>query len=102
MSVKILTEHQLEFRCTGSSESTLVKMAHSWNRGSIINALDYSGRSPALIYRQSLVGSMGITPRLYIQSISQGPMGDVRRLSGGCPQQRGKLNYYYVYSCSFC
>ena len=33
MSVKLLTEHNLEFlsltgRCTGSSESTLVKMPH--------------------------------------------------------------------------
>ena len=36
MTVKLLTEHHLEFLsfkggCTGSSESTLVKMAHSWN-----------------------------------------------------------------------
>ena len=35
MSVKLLTEHQLEFLsllggCTGSSESTLVKMPHCW------------------------------------------------------------------------
>ena len=35
MSVKLLTEHHLEFLsikggCTGSSESTLVKMAHCW------------------------------------------------------------------------
>ena len=35
MSVKLLTEHHLEFLsltggCTGSSESTLVKMPHSW------------------------------------------------------------------------
>ena len=35
MSVKLLTEHHLEFRslnggCTGSSESTLVKMPHCW------------------------------------------------------------------------
>ena len=35
MSVKILTEHHLEFislngGCTGSSESTLVKMPHCW------------------------------------------------------------------------
>ena len=34
-SVKLLTEHNLEFLslkggCTGSSESTLVKMAHCW------------------------------------------------------------------------
>ena len=35
MSVKLLTEHYLEFLslkggCTGSSESTLVKMPHCW------------------------------------------------------------------------
>ena len=36
MSVKLLTEHHLEVLslrggCTGSSESTLVKMPHCWN-----------------------------------------------------------------------
>ena len=35
MIVKLLTEHNLEFLslkggCTGTSESTLVKMPHSW------------------------------------------------------------------------
>ena len=31
MSVKLLTEHHLEFlSLTGSSESTLVKMSHCW------------------------------------------------------------------------
>ena len=35
MIVKLLTEHHLEFLslkrgCRGSSESTLVKMSHSW------------------------------------------------------------------------
>ena len=35
MSVKVLTEHHLEFLslkggCTGSSESRLVKMPHCW------------------------------------------------------------------------
>ena len=35
MSVKLLTEHNVEFLnikrgCTGSSESTLVKMPHCW------------------------------------------------------------------------
>ena len=38
MSVQLLTEHYLEFLslkwgCTGSSESTLVKMAHCWKTG---------------------------------------------------------------------
>ena len=36
MSAKLLTEHHFEFLslkggCTGSSESTLVKMPHCWN-----------------------------------------------------------------------
>ena len=36
MRVKLLTEHHLEFLsinegCTGSSESTLVKLPHCWN-----------------------------------------------------------------------
>ena len=36
MSVKLLTEHNLEYRslkggCIGSSESTLVKLPHCWN-----------------------------------------------------------------------
>ena len=35
MTIKLLTEHHLEFLslkrgCTGSSESTLVKMTHCW------------------------------------------------------------------------
>ena len=35
MTVKLLTEHHLKFLsltggCTGSSESTLVKMSHCW------------------------------------------------------------------------
>ena len=38
MSVKLLTEHHLKFLslkgvCTGSSESTLVKMPHCWKSG---------------------------------------------------------------------
>ena len=43
MSVKLLTEHHLEFisltgRSTGSSESTLVKMPHCWK---IMSRLNY-------------------------------------------------------------
>ena len=42
MSVKLLTEHHLEFlslkgSCTGSSESTLVKMPHCWNSRVTVN-----------------------------------------------------------------
>ena len=41
MSVKLLTEHHLEFLslkggCTGASESTLVKMPHCWKSQSFI------------------------------------------------------------------
>ena len=44
MTVKLLTEHHLEFvnlkrGCTGSSEFTLVKMPHYWKsrRGSLVD-----------------------------------------------------------------
>ena len=42
MSVKLLTEHHLEFQslkvgCTGSSESTLVQMPHCWKSMSRLN-----------------------------------------------------------------
>ena len=47
MTVKLLTEHCLEFLslkqgCTGSAESTLVKMPHCWKShvlAQIVNAL---------------------------------------------------------------
>ena len=50
MTVKLLTEHHLEFLslkggCTGSSESTLVKMPHLLEiicRGSFLVALSFS------------------------------------------------------------
>ena len=43
MSVKLLTKHNLEFRslkggCTGSSESTLVKMSDYWKSLKYINS----------------------------------------------------------------
>ena len=46
MSVKLLTEHHLEFvslkgGCTGSSESTLVKMPHCWKSNAVAH-LQYS------------------------------------------------------------
>ena len=48
MSVKLLTEHHLEFLslkegCTGSSESTLAKMSHCWKsrRGSHVAITDH-------------------------------------------------------------
>ena len=44
MSVKLLTEHHLRFLslkggCTGSSESTLVKMPHCWKSHAAVNLL---------------------------------------------------------------
>ena len=43
MSVKLLTEHYLEFLslkegCTGSSESTLVKMSNCWKSHAVVNS----------------------------------------------------------------
>ena len=44
MSVKLLTEHHLEFLslkegCTGSSESTLVKMPHCWKSHAVAHLM---------------------------------------------------------------
>ena len=48
MSVKLLTEHHLEFLsfkggCTGSSESALVKMAHCWKSHALAHLLIFNG-----------------------------------------------------------
>ena len=45
MIVKLLTEHHLEFLslkggCTGSSESTLVKMPHCWKSHALAQICD--------------------------------------------------------------
>ena len=45
MSVKLLTEHNLEFLslkggCTGSSESTHVKMPHCWKSHATAQIMD--------------------------------------------------------------
>ena len=49
MSVKLLTEHHLEFLsliggCTGSSESTLVKMPHCWESHGVAHMSFYHDR----------------------------------------------------------
>ena len=68
MNIKLLTEHHLEFLslnrdCTGSCESTLVKMPHClkscvriiFRQGSVIMALDYwSVGNPDSRIRRSL------------------------------------------------
>ena len=53
MSVKLLTEHHLEFLslkggCTGTSESTLVIMPHCWK----------SHASPMLLFSYGLIDQM--------------------------------------------
>ena len=50
MSVKLLTEHHLEFislkgGCTGSSETTLVKMPHCWKSHAMAQICDYKSDS---------------------------------------------------------
>ena len=46
MSVKLLTEQHLEFLslkggCTGSSESTLVKMPHCWKSHAVAHFMSF-------------------------------------------------------------
>ena len=55
MNIKLLAEHHLEFLslkggCTGSSESTLVKMPHCWKSHFVahIVLISYSGPSGIL------------------------------------------------------
>ena len=55
MSVKLLTEHRLEFvslkgGCTGSSESTLVKMPHCWKSHVVAQFLIHAYRLRANAY----------------------------------------------------
>ena len=63
MSVKLLTEHHLEFLslkvgCTGSSEFTLVKMPHCWKShvtAQILKQLKVTTRSVAVLLLPNLV-----------------------------------------------
>ena len=69
MIVKLLSEHHLEFQslrggCTGSSESTLVKMPHCWkshataNRILVLNAYAQSHSLNAHAQLSSVVGGL--------------------------------------------
>ena len=54
MSVKLLTEHNLEFLsfkrdCTGSSESTLVKMPHCWKSHVTAQILVHNKNVPCIL-----------------------------------------------------
>ena len=64
MTVTLLTEHHLEFLsfkggCTGSSESTLVKMPHCWKSHVAAHVLkllgSYSGLDPFSFNARSLI-----------------------------------------------
>ena len=64
MSVKLLTEHHLEFLsltggCTGSSESTLVKMSNCWKAHATAqyNGGAICGKNQ---YRQNIIPDRGI------------------------------------------
>ena len=64
MSVKLLTEHRLEFLslkggCRGSSESTHVKMPHCWKSHVLAH---YYVSSLSRIYAISCKCTLGITP----------------------------------------
>ena len=68
MSVKLLTEYHLEFLslkggCTGSSESTLVKMPHCWHMSRLIFFLSDSllcVMSVQRLYKGLQIGSVRI------------------------------------------
>ena len=52
MIVKLQTEHYLEFLslkggCTGSSESTLVKLSHCWKSHASVHILIFQVRNPS-------------------------------------------------------
>ena len=54
MIVKLLTEHHLEFLsfkggCTGSSESTLVKMSHCWKSHATAHLLYFYSQNSGIV-----------------------------------------------------
>ena len=59
MSVKLLTEHHLEFLsskrgCTGLSESTLVKMPHCWESHVTAHMFNLTGREIVTILHSKI------------------------------------------------
>ena len=68
MSVKLLTEHHLEFLClqggcTGSSESTLVKVPHCWKSHVAAQMCDYYGCKDTLTSRYNMYRDTVVTIR---------------------------------------
>ena len=77
MSVKLLTEHRLEFvslkgGCTGSSESTLVKMPHSWKSYVVAQFMIYIGFEPMYVYNTlgTLIKKMANSDKYHKSSFS--------------------------------
>ena len=71
MSVKLLTEHHLEFLnlkggCTGLSESTHVKMPHCWKSHAMAHFINYKTAS---------IGSIGSVMRVYGRCNNYAPRG---------------------------
>ena len=59
MSVKLLTEHHLEFLslsggCTGSSESTLVKMSNCWKSHALAHIIYIPDLTPSTCMENSI------------------------------------------------
>ena len=75
MSVKLLTEHHLEFLslkggCTGLSESTLVKMTHSWKSHVMAHLLS------DLLIQMRIAGAH----KFSCAALSQGPLGGAKHI----------------------
>ena len=80
MIVKLLTEHHLEFLslkggCTGSSESTLVKMSNCWK-----------SHAAAQMYGSKVFTEWGVQTSLFGTVAS---LGDRTSISKVCDFQRG-------------
>ena len=63
MSVKLLTEHHLEFLslkegCTGSSESTHVEMQHCWKSNFAAQMPSFKRMTTTLFLSKSVLGDM--------------------------------------------
>ena len=87
MSVKLLTEHHLEFLslkggCTGSSESSNVKMSHGWKSHVVANSrkhikqiawrfCPYKRKTTEIIYRLLFVNTNQETLLLQIPKITK-------------------------------
>ena len=97
MSVKLLTEHNLEFLslkggCTGSSESTLVKMPHCWKT----NVTAHFAYSKFSYYTYQRANNKGAD-----QSVQMGRLGGgflVRMQQNQVFSQRGP---YYIKVLTF-